>query len=314
MPSDQQITAAIEVGEKMADDTVARRREARERRASALAAHRSPLTVTTQISAGGTRISECTTQTVGYLLAVGDSWFNYPFHDVLKELDELGYDIESTAHHGDRIESMAYHGGQIDEFGRCLDKLIHKGAKPKAILLSGGGNDIAGEEFGMLLNSSESGIHGWNDEIVEGVLNERVACAYCSLIASLDKVCLELAKCTFPILVHGYGYPVPDGRGVWEGWLLPGPWLKPGFREKLFKDLPTNVVLMKGLIDRFNEMLGGLTKARRFADVHYIDLRSLLPPELEDDAYKVWWANELHPTKEGFKLIADAFADVLSRL
>src|SRR5688500_17382096 len=45
----------------------------------------------------------------GVLVAEGDSWFDYPWHDVLRILeDHHGYDVESVAHKGDSIESMAY--------------------------------------------------------------------------------------------------------------------------------------------------------------------------------------------------------------
>jgi hypothetical protein len=45
----------------------------------------------------------------GTLLAEGDSWFDYPLHDVLRLLeDDFGYDVESVAHKGDRVEEMAY--------------------------------------------------------------------------------------------------------------------------------------------------------------------------------------------------------------
>jgi hypothetical protein len=40
------------------------------------------------------------------LVAEGDSWFSYPWHAVLQMLeDEYGYDVESVAHTGDRIET-----------------------------------------------------------------------------------------------------------------------------------------------------------------------------------------------------------------
>ena len=48
------------------------------------------------------------------LVAEGDSWFDYPWQDVLRMLeDRHGYDVESVAHKGDRIEDMAYSGGQL---------------------------------------------------------------------------------------------------------------------------------------------------------------------------------------------------------
>src|ERR1051325_2242623 len=44
----------------------------------------------------------------GLLVAEGDSWFDYPLHDVLTMLeDEHGFDVESVAHKGDTVEDMA---------------------------------------------------------------------------------------------------------------------------------------------------------------------------------------------------------------
>ena len=51
------------------------------------------------------------------LVAEGDSWFDYPWHDVLNFLeDDYNYSVESVAHHGDSIENMAYADGQLDGF------------------------------------------------------------------------------------------------------------------------------------------------------------------------------------------------------
>ena len=84
----------------------------------------------------------------GLLVAEGDSWFDYPFHDVLSMLeDEHGFDVESVAHKGDTVEDMAYSGGQFDDFVRLLEKLLRQRRVPDAILLSGGGNDIAGDQL-----------------------------------------------------------------------------------------------------------------------------------------------------------------------
>src|SRR5262245_4034094 len=44
----------------------------------------------------------------GLIVAEGDSWFDYPFHDVLERLeDKFGFRVESVAHKGDTIEEMA---------------------------------------------------------------------------------------------------------------------------------------------------------------------------------------------------------------
>ncbi|MBI5590764.1 MAG: hypothetical protein HY881_09800 [Deltaproteobacteria bacterium] len=55
-------------------------------------------------------------ETAGILVAEGDSWFDYPMHDILKLLeDNHGYDVESMAHKGDPIEVMAYGEHQLSD-------------------------------------------------------------------------------------------------------------------------------------------------------------------------------------------------------
>jgi hypothetical protein len=318
MANDDSTAAAIAIGQKKADEILALRKAARARREAVLAVHPKKLELKMEIAGpGGLAPATATLQTAGFLVAAGDSWFDYPFYDVLKKLeDDHGYNVESAAHRGDPIESMAYQGGQLDKFARGLEKVLAQGAAPKAVLLSGGGDDIAGKEFGMLLNNATSAIGGWNSEIVDGVLNARISTAYKSMLASINGLCQDpkyVGK-ILPILVHGYDYPVPDGRGFWGGWPFPGPWLEPGFREKLFADLPKNVTLMHDIIDGFNKMLAVLVKDSAFGNVHYVDLRNTLSTDLDDDAYQDWWDNELHPTEKGFSAVADKFAVVLNGL
>ena len=247
----------------------------------------------------------------GTLIAEGDSWFDYPFHDVLRLLeDEHAYDVESVAHKGDRVEDMAFSAGQLEEFSRRLEKLLRDGKAPRAILLSGGGNDIAGDAFGMLLNHARSPIAGVNEDILRGVVDQRVNTAYRFIISALTAVCQEYLGKPLPILTHGYDYPVPDGRGFLGGWgPLPGPWLEPGFREKGYADRAVNIRTMRMIIDRFNEMLKSVADA--FPHVTYINLRGTLSAASN---YKTYWANELHPTERGFRLVADKFAKAVGAL
>ncbi len=230
------IAEAIEAGKKKAEEILDGRRAAQVRRAAALQGHTQAMTmrIQTLTPAGLTPPSEV--QTAGFLAAVGDSWFDYPFHDVLKLLEDgYGYYVESTAHKGDPIEKIAYQGGQIDGFARKLEKIKARGAVPKAVLLSGGDDDVAGNEFGMLLNSAFSPIRGWNQDVVDGVLKDRIARAYVSLFSSLTSACQEDFKQTVPILVHGYDYPVPDGRGFLGGWPFPWALVGSGISGKEFQ-------------------------------------------------------------------------------
>jgi hypothetical protein len=326
-----QQAAIQQAAEQRAGEVMGRRQAARASRAAALALHPEPLSIKTELTqvrlteaAAPGGVPPATTrsaQTAGYLLAIGDSWFDYPIHDVLTKLDDnYGYNIESSAHKGDPIEAMVSHVGQLDKFARCMDKITSLGGTPKAILVSGGGDDIAGDEFGMLINNSDLPIAGWNEQIIAGVIDTRIATAYRMMFASINALCQNDLGRTFPILVHGYDHPVPDGRGFLGGWgPLPGPWLKPGFDEKLFVDLVATTQMMVVIIDRFNTMLQNLVQEPGFENVRYVDLRGTLSNAPAD--YEKWWANELHPTggglfggSDGFGAVAAKFQAVLSTL
>lgn len=312
MPEDK-IAAALDLGRKKANEILALRAEAQKRRSEALQKNRKALALRVQVGAPGATPTSAEFQTAGFLAAAGDSWFDYPLHDVLKLLeDHHGYNVESTAHKGDPIEKMAYTGGQLEDFARKLEKIKARGAVPKAVLVSGGGDDVAGNEFGMLLNNAFSPIAGWDREVVDGVLRQRILTAYTQLLMSITSLCQGTFGVIVPILMHGYDYPVPDGRGFLGGWPFPGPWLDPGFREKNFVDLAQRIAMMKILMDQFNDVVKSLPLQPVFAHVRYLDLRGTLSNRLAD--YKDWWANELHPTQKGFEAVTERFAAELAKL
>ncbi|HXO72150.1 MAG TPA: hypothetical protein VN838_24580 [Bradyrhizobium sp.] len=122
------VSAAIKSGQAMADDVIAFRTGRNRRRAAAVRRmaradhgerqprHRFPPGREALL---GTPVSE------GVLIAEGDSWFDYPFHDALQMLeDDYLYDVESVAHKGDTVEDMAHSGGQFEEFARRLEKVL----------------------------------------------------------------------------------------------------------------------------------------------------------------------------------------------
>ena len=255
---------------------------------------------------------------LGTLVAEGDSWFDYPFSDVLEELeDRHGWDVVSVARAGDRLEDMAYDDRQLSKLERALRKVKEQRKDLKAVLVSGGGNDIAGDEFAMLLNHKRSGLPPLNAQVIAGLFDERLHAAFVSLAFGVTTLCQELFGKAIPILLHGYDRPVPDGRGFLGGFsILPGPWLEPGFLRKGFDedDLHETTDLMSQLIDGFNDLVSTVAGGPDLSHVHYVDLRGLLSNELEDKKYKKSWANELHPTDKGFQAVAERFDYALTRL
>ncbi len=247
----------------------------------------------------------------GQIIAEGDSWFDYPWNDVIELLeDDYAFEVESVAHKGDTVENMAYGVGQLEELTRRLEKLLRQGRPPQALLLSGGGNDIAGDEFGMLLDHASSPGGGLNQRVLTGVIDERVRFAFTTIIAAITQICETKLTQKIPIIIHGYDYPVPDGRGFFGGWgFLPGPWLEPGFRVKGYLEMQQRSPIMRELIDRFNGMLEELAAEPEFEHVRHVDLRGTLSNEA--GSYKEWWANELHPTGEGFSAVTKKLVEAL---
>ncbi len=257
---------------------------------------------------------------LGLLIAEGDSWFDYPFCDVLGCLEARGYDVESVAHKGDTLEDMAHEPAQVDKLAWLIERVGARGGRPRAILLSGGGNDIAGSEFRVLLNHASSGLPRLNATVASGVIDERLRAAMASLIGVVTRLSEVHFEKRVRVVVHGYDHAIPDGRGYLGGtWVLPGPWLEPGFRRKGYvpaerrkrmSALGSNASAVRELIDRHNAMLAGLVRdlaAEGVDHVRYVDLRGTLSDRLPK-RYLDDWNDELHPTRAGFERVADKIA------
>ena len=230
-------------------------------------------------------------------VALGDSWFDYDFtamfldggHDLIDHLDHSGLlNVFRLSVAGDTLEHMVN--------GRQMDNAVHaiNVINPDFVLVSGGGNDLAGSDGVRLERFLTPG--GLDRVAAFVMIGGAFRKTYQTLIDEVRKVASGL-----PIIVHGYAHGIPDGRGVIHPLRhhpLAGPWLKPAFDRKGVPAENRQAIVVE-LIDLFNAMLREL--AAENPGVHHIDLRPVLRPTPID------WANELHPTSAGFKKVAEVF-------
>jgi lysophospholipase L1-like esterase len=256
--------------------------------------------------------------------AQGDSWFDFPGADVLSLLEARhGFDVVSCAHRGDTLEAMAYDSEQGTKLARMFRSIKAAGARPDAVLVSAGGNDVAGDELSVLLNPRGADLPIINLDVLRGVM-ERLEVSYRSLLFGITGLCRHWfgRERDVPIVLHGYGYPIPDGRGFLGGAsILPGPWLRPSFVRKghmrpdtgdplaWLEELERCSEHMRGLIDAFALMLLRVQSTPGLEHVRSLDLRPALATV--PGRHRGLWADELHPTPTGFELVAAMFAQAV---
>lgn len=240
------------------------------------------------------------------IVAEGDSWFDYlPGTDLIDCLRmHHGYSIKNYADAGDTLENMVYgtkfkSGSYLPSkptIFSVLRKIEH--IKPKVFLFSGGGNDIAGDEFGSFLNHAETGLPPLRNEYVDYMINNVFKKCCEDLISKVATVSPQTH-----IIMHGYGYTAPTGKAVsLLGFKFAGPWLRSALTEKRILDADIQARTVKVMIDSYNEMLKSLDK--KYSFFHHVDLRPII--DANDD-----WVNELHLKNSAYARAADRIRDVI---
>jgi hypothetical protein len=235
------------------------------------------------------------------LIAQGDSWFDYPLplgnpSDVvahLKHLPSMAPEVLALAHHGEAAEDMLG-VTKLHELLAHLKNPANGGFD--AILFSGGGNDLAGDQFRLwIAEASAVGMDpakGLNQPRLDAIMGV-VKAGYEDLIAARNDV-----EKTIPIFAHGYDFAIPNGVGVCGA----GPWLKPGLDDRGWTDPGKARAIVRQLLVAFDAMLK-VFEADALNNIVYVRTQGTL-----SDAQ---WDNELHPTPEGFAPITMRFVDAL---
>ena len=229
------------------------------------------------------------------LIAEGDSWFQFPVwvEDVVDHLS-ANFNVCCLSAAGDELHNMAI---LKPEYADWVARLTNDGRQLRALLVSGGGNDLVGEQLSGMLRRFTPGLPAAGYIDTEGFRARmaRLESGYRTIFATVRRRWPNL-----PILVHGYDYgrPLPD-----QGFQVPprDGWTGSPMRANGIADSALQLAIVRALIDRFNDMLSSL--AEQFPAISYVDLRGVVG----DD-----WRDELHATDSGFGRVAARFRAALT--
>ena len=237
------------------------------------------------------------------LVTEGDSWFQFPVDQVQEAVGEEKVDdvvdhlsksfpIKSFDNAGHTAEKMA----DELEFKNFVDQ-----GKGSVLIISAGGNDILGDPLDDVLVENPAGgsnPSNYIDSVVYSNLLDGVMSNYAILVQSIDS--------NFPVLIHCYGYMQPGNvpenpvtAEILEAKILPV------LIDKKILDGALQMAVVRLLTDHLADRLKQF--AQDFANVHLINV--LQEIDADPDAH---WFDEIHPTTDGAKILADAIVQHLS--
>ena len=232
------------------------------------------------------------------LVAEGDSWFQYPIilQDTLDQLYKV-YAIRSFAEAGDTLENYLKNRKK-----QYLDAIGEEDAR--FFLVSGGGNDVLGDEFQHFLRETPDA----NDTTPRKYLKE----SFFTQLDKLDALYVQMFDellARYPdlhILVHCYDYLIPVDTGI-SGNKKKTSWTGKHMVEKGIAPQQTREELIRYIVDEFAGRLTALAQKTNYQDrVTFVDTRGLVPRTL--------WFDEIHPSNAGYQIVADKFIGEIERI
>ena len=231
------------------------------------------------------------------ILAIGDSWFWYPFPGG-SLISRIGPLVAPRSH---TILALGNNGAKAHDYAAgkyhlAVETALRlQGSSLSAVFISGGGNDFAGfNDLRPMLrrdcSQAPDAASCFADPAQVGSLDalmQDMADSYHTLIDAIRTA--TSAGCQ--IVLHNYDVPIPTGAGLFGH---RHAWLKPALDDA---GVPAGLQqsCLALVLTRFTAVLQQLAN-RDPAHVTLIDSRGTLSPSD--------WANELHPTPDGFDRIA----------
>ncbi len=262
------------------------------------------------------------------IYAEGDSWFLFPVFvkDIIHFLGKnKNYFIYSDAFAGDWLTNIIYEGQYIEAL------TIHA---PDVFLISGGGNDLVGNErLAVMVSNKPNQKPKHSVQTLAHISDENQRQLLLGAQPYITKefyAFLWIIKAQYTILfkglyentdkfkdmisiTHGYAYPYPK-KGIRFSWRYPlqplanylvgsGKWLYRPLMIRGILDPKLQRAITMTFIYEYNEML--ISLCNQFANVYHIDCREMV--QKEDD-----WYDELHLKTHKYKEIADRFMRLIN--
>ncbi len=232
------------------------------------------------------------------IVAEGDSWFQYPIllQDTIDQLYKA-YAIRSFAEAGDTLANYIKKKEYLDAIGE---------EKAKLFLVSGGGNDVLGDEFKFFLRETPD----TGDTTPKRYLNEKFFETMTTLSEQYEEMFTELLDRyeDLHIMMHCYDFIIPVDTEVtpkkqsWSGKHMIAKGIKPqAKREELIH------FILDEFAKRLEGLVGKLDKNEKYKNkVTFVDTRGLVDRNS--------WFDEIHPTDEGYQLVGNKFIKEIERV
>jgi len=265
-----------------------------------------------------------------FIYAEGDSWFQFPFFiadiiDWLKKKDD--YILYNEASGGDWLTNIIYEGQYIPALSTY---------KPHFFLISGGGNDLVGNNRLAMMIQMNNNQPKYNDssDLQDPFLTDYQVELIIKAQPHITKefyAFIWMMKAQYTILfsklysssstqkdlvsiTQGYDYAIPGNRinfsfryplqPMINYFLDNGQWL---FRPMMIRgilDRDLQKALVMAFIYEFNQMFTSIAHDSRFEKVFHIDCRGVA--EKSGD-----WYDELHYKSHVFKKVAKAYEYII---
>jgi Dyp-type peroxidase family len=290
------------------------------------------------------------------VMVAGDSWVSYvsPLTNAKQNLaaslhNRHGFDIVASRDYADLgnwlyefykdvpvtlgkpkvFQPLPQDFGPVAADSTLLSKLLQSirrqfaiGKPPGAILLSAAGNDVSGIRLDPFLFPNGDPRGPVNQPMVAQTVGVCMRDWLVHALTRITQTCAALnGGVPVPIFLHGYDFPVPDGRHVLTGraaskfrWLYSGL-ARMGYVTPADPPAPPSVqaagfALTQKLITGFNQMQQAVAVAPPFINhVFHVNLTGKLKSDAAN--YMADWDNELHPSASGFDALSDELLKVM---